>query len=306
VLVRKLEEALIKLHKQGKVKGPIHTCDGQEAVGIGVCSVLQEGDTITSTHRGHTHYVGMGMDLNLLLAEIMGKANGLGKGRGGHMLIADRKHGILGGSGIVGGGIPIATGQALAHKRLNTGGISVSFFGDGASNEGSFHESLNISSLWKLPVVYVLENNQYGLTTAISRHMAHLNIVDRALGYGMPGVEVDGNDLQAMVKVSEVAVNRARSGEGPTLVVAQTYRRRGFSTTDIGGYQPPEEVDKWPDPLEVTESQLYSMGVRAEDIEAMNTKALNEVEAAVAFGLESPYPDPAELADWINEFEVIK
>jgi pyruvate dehydrogenase E1 component alpha subunit len=306
VVVRKLEELLPKQHAQGKIKGPIHTCDGQEAVGIGVCSVLKKGDTITSTHRGHTHYIGMGIDLNILLAEIMGKANGLGKGQGGHMLIADREHGILGGNGIVGGGLPIATGQALAHKNLKTGGICVCFFGDGASNEGAFHECLNIASLWKLPVIYVCENNQYGLTTAIRRHMAHLNIADRALGYGIPGVEVDGNDILAVIEVAEQAADRARSGEGPTLVVAQTYRRKGFSTTDIGGYQPPEEVNDWPDPLLVTSNQLSAIGVKAEEIEKTNVKAEQSVEAAVKFGLESPYPDPIVITEWVNNFEVAK
>ena len=294
-LVRQLEEALGRAHAQGQIKGPLHRCDGQEAVGIGVTYVLRRLDTVMSTHRGHAHYVGKGADLRRLVAEIMGKATGYGRGRAGHMLIGDPQRGLLGGNGIVGGSIPIAVGAALAHRNLRTGGVAVSFFGDGAVNSGSFNESLNMAMLWTLPVVFVCENNQYGLTVHLRRHLAHTRIVDRALGYGIPGEEIDGNDVERVVAAAARSVERARSGGGPTLLVAETYRRTGFSTSDVGGYQPAEEAAAWPDPIHVARGRLLERAVSEDDLLAIDRQARAEVEDAIQFGLESPLPEPAEV-----------
>ena len=295
VLVRHLEEALGRAHAQGQIKGPLHRCDGQEAVGIGVTYVLRRLDTVMSTHRGHAHYVGKGADLRRLVAEIMGKATGYGRGRAGHMLIGDPQRGLLGGNGIVGGSIPIAVGAALAHRNLRTGGVAVSFFGDGAVNSGSFNESLNMAMLWTLPVVFVCENNQYGLTVHLRRHLAHTRIVDRALGYGIPGEEIDGNDVERVVAAAARSVERARSGGGPSLLVAETYRRTGFSTSDVGGYQPAEEAAAWPDPIHVARGRLLERAVSEDDLLAIDRQARAEVEDAIQFGLESPLPEPAEV-----------
>jgi len=294
VLVRRLEEALGKAHAQGQIKGPLHRCDGQEAVGIGVTSVLRREDTVMSTHRGHAHYVGKGVDLRRLVAEIMGKAAGYGRGRAGHMLIGDASCGLLGGNGVVGGSIPIAVGAALAHRNLRTGGVAVAFFGDGAVNSGAFNESLNMAALWSLPAVFVCENNQYALTVHLARHLAHTAIVDRAAGYGIPGEQVDGNDIEAVVAASHRAVTRARSGGGPSLLVAETYRRSGFSTSDVGGYQPPGEAAAWPDPLEVTRVRLLERGVAAGDLAPVEADAQAAVDDALRYGIESPPPDPGE------------
>lgn len=299
VLVRRLEEALGKAHAEGQIKGPLHRCDGQEAVGIGATSVLRSGDTITSTHRGHAHYLGMGIELRGLVAEIMGKAPGLCKGRAGHMLVADAQRGLLGGNGIVGGGLPIAVGMGLAHRNLDTGAVALSFFGDGAVNSGAFNEALNMAALWQLPVVFICENNQYGLTVHLDRHLAHRELADRAQGYGIPGANVNGNDVEAVVEGATTAVERARSGGGPTLLVAQTYRRQGFSTSDVGGYQPADELERWPDPLLVTRGRLLEAGVDDDTLRKVEQSASNEVQDAIAYAIGSPYPMAAEMAGWI-------
>jgi pyruvate dehydrogenase E1 component alpha subunit len=294
VLVRRLEEALGRAHAQGQIKGPLHRCDGQEAVGIGVTAVLRTDDSVMSTHRGHAHYVGKGADLRRMVAEIMGRSTGYGGGRGGHMLVADASRGLLGGNGIVGGSIPIAVGAALAHRYLRTGGVAVAFFGDGALNSGAFNESLNMASLWNLPVVFVCENNQYALTVHVRRHLAHLRIVDRALGYGIPGEDISGNDVEAVVAAADGAVTRARGGAGPSLLVADTYRRTGFSTSDVGGYQPADEADRWPDPLRLTRDRLLEREIPERRIAEMEAQATAQVEDAVAYALGSPFPTPAE------------
>lgn len=295
VLVRRLEEALGRAHAQGQIKGPLHRCDGQEAVGIGVGSVLRENDTVMSTHRGHAHYVGKGVDLGRMVAEIMGRATGYGRGRAGHMLVGDARRGLLGGNGIVGGSIPIAVGAALAHRNLRTGGVAVAFFGDGALNSGAFNEALNMAALWTLPVVFVCENNQYALTVAVRRHLAHLRIADRAAGYGISGDEVDGNDVEAVVASAGRAVARARDGKGPTLLAAETYRRTGFSTSDVGGYQPAEEAERWADPLQLARARLLDRGASEADVATAEAQAQAAVDAAIAYALSSPFPTPGEV-----------
>jgi pyruvate dehydrogenase E1 component alpha subunit len=270
-------------------------CIGQEAVGIGATAALRRDDVITSTHRGHAHYLGKGADPRRLMAEILGRATGYGKGKAGHMLICDFEVGLVGGTGIVGGHIPVATGQAMALKQLGTDRVVVSFFGDGASNEGSFHESLNIGSLWKLPVVYLCENNLYGLTVPTADHLSVRSVAQRASAYDVPGLEVDGNDVVAMYQATTEAVARARRGEGPTLIEARTYRYVGFSTGDQGGYQPAEELDRWRgrDPIPQFRQQLMGLGwLDASQAAQVDVEQQAVVDDAVRFARESPFPGP--------------
>jgi acetoin:2,6-dichlorophenolindophenol oxidoreductase subunit alpha len=301
--VRCLEQELRASHKRGEVRGALHCCDGQEAVGIGAGAALKPGDVATSTHRGHAHYLGTGADLDGVVAEIYGRITGPCRGRAGHMNVADRKAGLLGGNGIVGGGLAIATGQAWAFKALKTGQVSMSFFGDGAAQTGAFHESLNIASLWRLPVVFVCDHNDYGLTVRASVQSAIPNIADRASAYAMPGITIDGNDVLRVYEVARVAVERARAGSGPTLIEAKTYRTVGFSTSDVGGYQPAEEIEAWKarDPLLRSERQLISL-VGQSRVSRLQSQAQGEVEQAIKRALAAPYPDPSELRE--PEYEV--
>ncbi|MBL8696728.1 MAG: thiamine pyrophosphate-dependent dehydrogenase E1 component subunit alpha [Alphaproteobacteria bacterium] len=295
-LVRLLEEAIGILHKEGKTRGPIHRCDGQEAVGIGVTAALEREDVITSTHRGHAHYIGKGVDAGALMAEIMGRATGTCRGRGGHMLVADRDNGLLGGCGIVGGALPIAVGQALAFQVRKRPNVVVTFLGDGAAQIGAAHEAMNVASLWKLPVVFVCEHNEYGLTVPAREQSSVKDIATRAAGYGMPGEIVDGNDLVAVVQATGRAVQRARRGEGPSLIEAKTYRLLGFSTSDVGGYQPAEEVQAWlpRDPILRTRARLVA-ALGEPRVATLDAEAAAECARAVDFALASPLPPVAEL-----------
>lgn len=296
-IVRNLEEALLELHSKGLIRGPVHLCIGQEAVGVGACEALKEDDFVTSTHRGHAHYIGKGLDLKKIVAEIMGKKTGYCKGRAGHMLVADIEKGLVGGCGIVGGMVPIATGYALAFKMQGTKRVAVCFFGDGAANQGTFHESLNIASLWKLPIVYICENNQYGLTVPVTKHLSVSDVSMRAAAYGIPGVTIDGNDVLAVYETIREAVERARRGEGPSLIEAKTYRLLGFSTGDKGGYQPEEEIAKWKkkDPIKRYKEYLLKKGILSEEeITKLDIEAKKEVDDAVKYALESPYPEKEE------------
>jgi pyruvate dehydrogenase E1 component alpha subunit len=301
--VRLLEQELRASHKRGEVRGALHCCDGQEAVGIGAGAALKPGDVATSTHRGHAHYLGTGADLDGVVAEIYGRVTGPCRGRAGHMNVADRRAGLLGGNGIVGGGLSIATGQAWAFKALKTGHIAMCFFGDGAAQTGAFHESLNIASLWRLPVVFVCDHNDYGLTVRASAQSAIPDIANRASGYAMPGITINGNDVMRVYQVALVAAERARAGEGPTLIEAKTYRTVGFSTSDVGGYQPAEEIEAWKarDPLLRSQHQLVSL-VGQSRVSDLQSQARGEVERAINRALAAPYPDPSELRE--SEYEV--
>jgi len=295
-IVRLLEEAIGKLHREGKTRGPIHRCDGQEAVGIGATAMLEREDIVTSSHRGHAHYIGKGVATDRLMAEIMGRATGTCRGRGGHMLVADREAGMLGGCGIVGGALPLAVGQALAFQVQKKANVVVAFYGDGAAQIGACHEALNVAGLWKLPVVFVCEHNEYGLTVPAREQSSVSDIVLRAAGYGMPGEMIDGNDLLAVHAATSRAVQRARRGEGSSLIEAKTYRLLGFSTSDVGGYQPASELAHWAsrDPIPRTRSLLVkTMGER--HVAALDASAAEEVDAAVAFALASPLPSIDEL-----------
>lgn len=295
IAVRHLEERLGELHKAGKTRGPIHRCDGQEAVGIGATAMLDASDLLTSTHRGHAHYVGKGVGLHPIVAEILGRSTGTCAGRAGHMLIADVANGLLGGNAIVGGGIPAATGFAVSLQMRNRadGGarVAMCLFGDGAAQTGICHESMNIAALWKLPVVFVLEHNQYGLTAHHSTQSSVPDLVVRAAGYGMPGDSVDGNDITAVYRAVAAAVDRARCGEGPSLVEAKTYRMVGFSTSDVGGYQSAEDRAAWRerDPIVFARRSLAA-SVSPAHLDAVGAEARAAVDAAVDQALADPLP----------------
>jgi TPP-dependent pyruvate/acetoin dehydrogenase alpha subunit len=292
VLVRRMEERLGDLHKQGKTRGPIHRCDGQEAVGIGGTAPMRVTDTVTSTHRGHAHYIGKGLDTRRVVAEIFGRETGYSQGRAGHMLVADVEKGMVGGNAIVGAGIPLALGQALAHQLHGKGDVAITFFGDGAAQAGICHEAMNMAGLWKLPIVFVCEHNEYGLTAHARYQSAVQDLSIRAAGYNMPGVKVDGNDVLAVYDVMTEALERARAGEGPTFIEAKTYRLVGFSTSDMGGYQPQEEIDAWKqrDPIIRTRELLARM-VDESRIVAAEQAAIDECEQAFETALSDPLPD---------------
>lgn len=297
-IVRCLEEELGRQHKQGRIRGPVHRCDGQEAAGVAATMALRQDDVITSTHRGHAHYVGKGADLRRVVAEIFGRKTGYCLGRAGHMLVADRSIGLLGGNGIVGGAIPVATGQAFAFQVQKSDRVVACFFGEGAAQIGAFHESLNVAGLWKLPIVFVCEHNQYGLTVPARLQSAVPDIAIRAQGYGMPGVMVDGNDAVAVYEAMQEAVARARRGEGPTLLELKTYRMTGFSTSDVGGYQPEEEMAEWAqrDPIRLLRRRLEEEYGDPQRLDALEAQARTAVEDAVNFALSSPLPTADELS----------
>lgn len=291
LVVRRMEESLGELHRQGKTRGPIHRCDGQEAVGIGATAVLERNDFVTSTHRGHAHYVGKGLSSRRVVAEIFGRETGYCRGRAGHMLIADASQGMIGGNAIVGAGIPAATGMALSIQIRKTPDVAMCIFGDGAAQTGICHESMNIAALWKLPVVFVLEHNEYGLTVHHTRQSSVPDLAVRAAGYGMPGETIDGNDVVAVYRAVAEAVARARRGEGPSLIEAKTYRLEGFSTSDVGGYQPEPEIEAWKqrDPI-VLSRQALLHAVGEEQLAATERDAAAEIEAAFEAALADPFP----------------
>jgi len=301
---RILEERLQELHTKGVTKGPIHLCIGQEAVGIGACAALRKDDYITSNHRGHAHYIGKGIELNKLVAEIFGKSTGYCKGKAGHMLVADVSIGLLGGCGIVGDMIPIAVGEGLSIKMSGTEQVVVCFFGDGASNTGAFHEALNLAAIWKVPVLFLCESNCYGLTVPATKHLSVENVADRAKSYNIPGVIVDGNDVIAVYQVVSEAIEKLRNGKGPILIEAKTYRLSGFSTGDLGGYQPSSEIEAWKkkDPIIRFKGKLISENIMtAVEVKKIEEEALEIVNEAIKFAMESPYPK----ADLENLFEDI-
>lgn len=238
-VVRQLEEQLGALHKEGRTRGPIHRCDGQEAVGVGATAMLNDDDYVMSTHRGHAHYIGKGLDVYPVVAEIFGRATGSCGGRAGHMLVADASKGMIGGNAIVGAGIPAAAGAALSSQVLGRNSVSMCIFGDGAAQTGICHEAMNMASLWKLPVVFVLEHNQFGLTVDTDMQSPVDDISIRAAGYAMPSVIVDGNDVVAVYRAVAEMTERARRGEGPGMVEAKTYRLEGFSTSDMAATSRP-------------------------------------------------------------------
>ncbi len=300
VRIRHFEEEAGKLMEQGKSPGALHLYIGEEAVAAGVMVHLSEKDQITSTHRGHGHLVAKGGDFKLMYAELFGRETGYCKGRGGSMHISNVEAGMLGANGIVAAGPPIAVGAAFSNKYRKTTNVAVPFFGDGATNEGAFHEAANMAALYKLPVVFVCENNGYGEFTPQAEHQAITDVADRAAGYGMPGVICDGMDAIAVWEASGEAIERARKGEGPTLLECKTYRfvdhvgLRGIGLR----YRTDEELEAWQkrDPIEQHEKRLEEMGILDEaQAQAVHDEVLADIAEAIEFAENSPLPDPADL-----------
>ena len=300
VRIRLFEEAAGRLAEAAKLPGFLHLYVGEEAVASGVCTALNDDDHITSTHRGHGHLVAKGGDFNRMMAELMGKSTGYCKGKGGSMHISDLSLGMLGANGIVGAGSPIAVGAAFANKYRGRGQVAVAFFGDGATNIGAFHEAANMACALHLPIVFACENNEYGEFTPRDKTMAITDIVDRAAGYGMPGVIVDGMDVVAVYEAATEAVARARRGEGPSLIEAKTYRfynHHGIRNLGLS-YRPDEEVAEWKtrDPIFTYEAHLVEAGsASAEQIEAVWEQLRADIEAAITFAEESPVPTPDQV-----------
>ncbi|MEM3699897.1 MAG: pyruvate dehydrogenase (acetyl-transferring) E1 component subunit alpha [Candidatus Bathyarchaeia archaeon] len=298
--IRLFEEKVFDLYAQNLVPGTIHLYAGEEAVAVGVCSALRRDDYITSTHRGHGHCIAKGADLKRTMAEILGKATGYCKGKGGSMHIADFSIGMLGATAVVGAGIPIAVGAALSIKLRKTTQVVACFFGEGASNQGTFHEGINIASVWQLPVIFICENNLYAMGTRQSRVMNIENIADRAVAYGIPGAVVDGNDVLAVYEASVKAAERARNGEGPTLIECKTYRHKGHSRVDPARYRPKAEVEEWlaKDPIKrFREKLLQTKTLTEAEIQQIEREVAAEIEEAVKFAMESPYPKPEEALE---------
>jgi TPP-dependent pyruvate/acetoin dehydrogenase alpha subunit len=292
MVTRKFEETAAKLFTLGKVHGTAHFCIGEEATGIGVCAALEPEDLIYATHRGHGQSIGKGMDVKRMMAEFLGKATGVCKGKGGCMHIAELAEGNLGANGIVAGGIPIAVGSALSTRMQGIDRIVADFFGDGAANEGAFHEALNLAAIWKLPVLFVCVNNQYGMSMHVSRHMAIPDIAIRASSYGMPGRSVDGNDIFQVYESAREARQYVRS-QGPMLLVTNTYRIMGHSKSDANVYRTKEEVEEWRKrcPIKRMRERLLAEGLfQAAELEAIEAGAERVVREALEFAESSPEP----------------
>jgi acetoin:2,6-dichlorophenolindophenol oxidoreductase subunit alpha len=299
--IRRFEERASADYLGGKIHGVVHCYIGEEAVATGVCSALRRSDRIISTHRGHGHCIAKGADLNRMMAELYGRQAGYCKGKGGSMHIADFNIGMLGANGIVAGGISIVTGAGLAAQMEGEGGVAVAFFGDGASNAGPFHECLNIAATWKLPMLYVCENNAWAAQTPAAATHAQADIARRAAGYGIPGVIVDGNDIIAVYQAASTAIDRARAGAGPTLIECKTYRWRAH-TERRGQVDPRDkaEVEAWlrRDPIALLERQLRQQGELDDGgLRAMEGEVMDAIAAAVAFAEASPEPLPAQATD---------
>jgi pyruvate dehydrogenase E1 component alpha subunit len=298
--IRQFETKLQEFFAAGKIPGFVHLYIGEEAVATGTCASLGKEDYITSTHRGHGHLIAKGGDLKRMMAEIFGKRDGYCKGQGGSMHIAAVELGILGANGIVGGGGPIANGAALAAKYRGQDNVAVCFFGDGASNQGTTQEALNLASAWTLPVVFVNENNGYGISCPTCKSMAVVDIADRAAAYDIPGVVVDGNDVMAVFEAVGEAVKRARRGEGPSLIECKTYRWRGHFEGDACVYREDCELEAWvkKDPIPRFEKKLIAEGILTPEKAALIRAAIaKELDEAVAFAERSPLPDPSEVTE---------
>ncbi len=296
---RRFEETAARLFVEGKVHGTAHFCIGEEATGVGVCSALEVEDYILQTHRGHNQGIGKNMDINRMMAEFRGKETGYCKGKGGCMHIADFSVGSLGANGVVGGGIPIATGAALKQKYNKEKNITVCFFGDGASNEGAFHESLNLAAAWKLPVLFVCTNNQYGMSTSTKISMAINDISIRAAGYGMKGINLDGNDVVNIYNET-VKAKKYILENGPMLMVLETYRWMGHSKSDAQLYRTKEEVNEWKEkcPIKRHREFLLAEGILTEaEIDALDKQAEEDIKRAVDFAENSPEPKIEDIFD---------
>lgn len=297
LMARRLEEEVHLLFLNGELPGTVHLYTGQEACAVGVCSALREDDYITSTHRPHGHAVAKGVPTKAIMAELFARTTGCCRGYGGSMHMGDMAVGMVPAIAIVGGGIPVAAGVGLAIKRLGTDKVVACFFGDGASNEGAFHEGINMAAIWDLPVIFICENNLYGASTHVSRVMKVKNVADRASAYGIPGKVVNGMDVLTVYDEVEKAVKRARAGKGPTLIECKTYRYVGHSRTDPGLYRSKEELDhyKAEDPIPRLKKYLLTEMIAAEDeISDIEKSVEQELEDAVEFARNSPHPQPED------------
>jgi acetoin:2,6-dichlorophenolindophenol oxidoreductase subunit alpha len=301
--IRRFEEAAVRLTKAGEISG-MHSSIGQEGAIVGACMALRDDDYITGTHRSHGHPIGKGAHLGPLMAELMGKIGGICKGRGGSMHLADTKVGIIGESAIVGGGIPLAVGAGLSAQVRGTDQVSLTFFGDGAANQGTFGESLNLAAIWKLPTVFFCENNLYAISTSVAKSHGQPDIANRAAGYGIPGVIVDGQDAVAVFNATHTAVGRARRGEGPTLIEAKTYRfdEHCFDLQVPIPYRAKDEIASYKlnrDPLLIHKQLLVQLDIPETTAAAIEKEVLAEVNAAVAFARQSPLPNPDDVYDYM-------
>lgn len=300
-LIRSFEERVARLFADGRIPGFVHLYAGEEAVAVGVCAHLDDRDYITSTHRGHGHCIAKGVPLGQMMAELFGRVDGCCKGKGGSMHIADVSRGMLGANGIVGGGPPLAAGAGLSAKVLGTGSVAVCFFGDGAAEQGTTHEAMNLAAIWKLPVVFVCENNQFAESTPVGYHCAAPSIADRAAAYSIPGVMVDGYDVLAVLEAAGEAVARARRGDGPSLIEAKTWRYFGHFEGDQVTYRTAEQSAAYRehDPLIVFAAQAKDRGLLTDaDLERLDREAEAAVDEAIRFAEASPLPRPEEaLAD---------
>jgi acetoin:2,6-dichlorophenolindophenol oxidoreductase subunit alpha len=293
LLIREFETQMHRLFLKGEVHGTTHLCAGQEAVPVGVCLALEADDYVAGTYRGHGHALAKGTEPEALMAEMLGRTTGVCGGRAGSMNVIDLEHGLVGCYGIVGGSMAAATGAALSAKRQ--GRVSAAFFGDGATNHGYFHECLNFCKVYDLPAIFVCENNFYGEFTPMQRVTAGQDISARAAAYGMPARLVDGNDLWAVHEAAREAVDRARRGEGPTLLECQTYRHYGHSKSDPATYRPKEEVERWRarDPLTIARERLLSLGVSEDDVGGHERAVRDGLERAIESSRAADFPDPA-------------
>ena len=302
IRIRQFEEKLLELFSTRIMPGTMHQYNGEEAVAVGVCAHLNNGDFVTSTHRGHGHCLAKGADLNKVMAEMFAKETGCCKGLGGSMHIADFSVGMLGANGIVGAGIPIAVGAGWTCKYKDNGQVSVAFFGDGASNEGAFHEAVNLAAIWNLPVIFVCENNLYGFSTHYKTTMLLNDIADRASAYGIPGIVVDGMDVMAVYKAAGEAVERARTGKRPTLIECKTYRFRGHSRFENPSYRTKEELEEWlkKDPIKLFSEYLqHDLKVHPEEPRSVDEEVASEMEQAVKFAESSDDPNPMDYEKYI-------
>jgi len=297
VLIRSFEDVVQSLFARGLVAGTTHLCQGQEAVSVGVAAAMRDGDASTYTYRGHGHVLARGMPPVTAFAEILGRATGCNRGKGGSMHITDARLGLYGSFAIVGAGLPIAVGLGMAERLRGSSSVSVSFFGDGATNIGAFHEALNLAAIWRAPVVFVCENNLYGEYTRIDRTTPVADLAVRASAYAMPAEIVDGNDVQSVHEAATRAMMRARSGEGPTFLECKTYRQRGHSRSDAAKYRPAAEVEEWlaRDPIEISRRRLVAAGSDPTELDHLAAEILAEVERAAEEAVAAPWPEPAEM-----------
>ncbi len=298
--IRRFEERVAREFADGNIPGTVHSYIGEEAVATGAIAHLRLDDYIMSTHRGHGHLIAKGGQTDRMMAELFAKKTGYCQGKGGSMHIADLDIGMLGAAGIVGSGITIATGAGLSAQMRGTDQVTICFFGDGASNIGRFHEGINLASVWCLPVIFICENNLWAVSVPTSCSLNIPNIADRAVGYGIPGVVVDGMDVIAVYEAAGEAVARARDGKGPTLIEAKTYRFRGHFEGESGTYRPKEEIEEWlqKDPLKSFKEKLLEMKLMTEKhADGIDREILAEIDQAVKFAQESPFPEPEETLD---------